>query len=61
MRRITSPRHQYVGWVGSDVDYEGEPHRITDVGGSYFTLVRLRDGYGRNVLIRAVDGSADRG
>ncbi|MCC5479066.1 hypothetical protein [Streptomyces barringtoniae] len=56
MRRITNPKHPNVHQVGTDVQYEGEPHRITDVGGSYFTLVRLRDGYGKNVKIREVNG-----
>lgn len=55
MRRITNPKHPNVDQVGTDVDYEGEPHRITDVGGSCFTLVRLRDGYGRNVKITEVN------
>ncbi|MGV9242557.1 hypothetical protein [Streptomyces sp. NPDC003710] len=56
MRRITNPRHPNVDQVGTDVQYKGEPHRITDVGGSYFTLVRLRDGYAANVKIREVNG-----
>ncbi|MGW7256119.1 hypothetical protein [Streptomyces sp. NPDC054834] len=55
MRRITNPKHPKVDQVGTDVDYEGEPHRITDVGGSCFKLVRLRDGYGRNVKITEVN------
>ncbi|WP_199272842.1 hypothetical protein [Streptomyces broussonetiae] len=56
MRRITNPKHPNVNQVGTDVEYEGEPHRITDVGGSYFKLVRLRDGYGKNVKISDVNG-----
>ncbi|MFD9000877.1 hypothetical protein ACFV0T_07890 [Streptomyces sp. NPDC059582] len=56
MRRITNPKHPNVHQVGTDVLYEGELHRITDVGGSYFQLVRLRDGYGKNVRIREVNG-----
>ncbi|MCX5362384.1 hypothetical protein OG864_27125 [Streptomyces sp. NBC_00124] len=56
MRRITNPKHPNVDQVGTDVQYEGEPHRITDVGGGSFTLVRLRDGYGRTVSIRKVNG-----
>jgi len=56
MRRITNPKHPNVNQVGTDVQYEGETHRITDVGGSYFTLVRHRDGYGKNVKIRDVNG-----
>jgi len=56
MRRITNPKHPNVDQVGTDVEYEGELHRITDVGGSYFTLVRHRDAYGKNVKIRDVNG-----
>ncbi|QUI32714.1 hypothetical protein H9W91_19030 [Streptomyces alfalfae] len=56
MRRITNPRHPNVDQIGTDVQYEGEPHRITNVGGNHFTLVRLRDGYGRNVKIRKING-----
>ncbi|MFJ7105007.1 hypothetical protein [Streptomyces albogriseolus] len=54
MRRITNPRHIYVDHVGTVVDYEGEKHLITDVGGGCFKVVRLRDGYGRNVEIRKI-------
>ncbi|MFJ2890292.1 DUF4097 family beta strand repeat-containing protein [Streptomyces sp. NPDC087305] len=56
MRRITNPKHPNVDQVGTDVEYEGELHRITDVGGSYFTLVRHRDAYGKNVKIREING-----
>ncbi|MEU5534466.1 hypothetical protein [Streptomyces sp. NPDC020362] len=56
MHRITNPKHPNVNQVGTDVQYEGEPHRITDVGGNYFTLVRLRDGHGKNVKIREING-----
>ena len=56
MRRITNPKHPNVDQVGTDVQYEGETHRITDVGGGSFTLVRIRDGYGRTVAIRKVNG-----
>ncbi|MEG3631730.1 hypothetical protein [Streptomyces poriticola] len=55
MRRITNPKHYKADQVGRYVDYEGERHVITDVGGGCFTLVRLRDGYGRNVPIHEVD------
>ncbi|MFE2580371.1 hypothetical protein [Streptomyces sp. NPDC059378] len=55
MRRVTNPEHPNADQVGTEVQYEGEPHRITDVGGGCFTLVRLRDGYGRNVRIREVN------
>lgn len=54
MRRITNPKHIYVDQVGTVVDYEGEKHLITDVGGGCFKVVRLRDGYGRNVEIRKI-------
>ncbi|MGW2525288.1 hypothetical protein ACWC09_51890 [Streptomyces sp. NPDC001617] len=56
MRRITNPKHPNVDQVGTDVVYEGELHRITDVGGGSFKLVRHRDGYGRNVKIREING-----
>ncbi|TQJ75449.1 hypothetical protein [Streptomyces sp. SLBN-31] len=56
MRRITNPRHPNVNQVGTQIQYKGEPHLITDVGGSSFTLVRLRDGYAENVKIREVNG-----
>ncbi|MEU5888041.1 hypothetical protein ABZ835_14570 [Streptomyces sp. NPDC047461] len=56
MRRITNPKHPNVDQVGTDVQYEGETYRITDVGGGSFTLVRLRDGHGKNVAIRKVNG-----
>ncbi|MEV6739132.1 hypothetical protein AB0N14_20270 [Streptomyces sp. NPDC051104] len=56
MRRITNPRHPNVDQVDTEIQYKGEPHRITDVGGSYFTLVRLRDGHAENVKIREVNG-----
>ncbi|MEU3658612.1 hypothetical protein AB0E77_02415 [Streptomyces sp. NPDC032940] len=55
MRRITNPKHPHVDQVGTDVQHRGETHRITDVGGSYFKLVRLRDGYGENVKISDVN------
>jgi hypothetical protein len=55
MRRITNPKHPNAHQVGTDVQHEGEPHRITDVGGSYFTLVRHRDGHAKNVAISKVD------
>ncbi|WP_199314691.1 hypothetical protein [Streptomyces cadmiisoli] len=55
MRRITNPKHPNVDQVGTDVEWEGELHRITDVGGGCFKLVRLRDGYGRNVEIHKVN------
>ncbi|MBN0044151.1 hypothetical protein JS756_08505 [Streptomyces actuosus] len=57
MRRLTNPKHPNVDQVGTDVQYEGETHRITDVGGSFFQIVRLRDGYGQNVLIDDVNDS----
>ncbi|WP_167536359.1 hypothetical protein [Streptomyces ficellus] len=56
MRRITNSRHVNVDQVGTDVEYKGEPHRITDVGGNYFTLVRHRDGWAQNVRITDVNG-----
>ncbi|MCL3998017.1 hypothetical protein [Streptomyces lavenduligriseus] len=55
-RRITNPKHPNVNQVGTDVQYEGERHQIVDVGGDYFKLVRYRDGYGKNVKIRDVNG-----
>lgn len=55
MRRITSPRHPSAHQVGTDVQHKGEPHRITDVGGNHFTLVRHRDAYAENVKINEVD------
>ncbi|MEU3761343.1 hypothetical protein OG411_19045 [Streptomyces pseudogriseolus] len=55
MRRITNPKHVNVDQVGTVVDYEGEKHLITDVGGGSFTVVRLRDGYGRNVEIKKIN------
>ncbi|MFF7186257.1 hypothetical protein ACFZAR_13625 [Streptomyces sp. NPDC008222] len=56
MRRITNPKHPNAHQVGTDVQHNGETHQITDVGGSYFTLVRHRDGYAQNVKIREVNG-----
>ncbi|MFB7335841.1 hypothetical protein ACFC00_30050 [Streptomyces adustus] len=61
MRRITNPKHPDVDQVGTDVQYRGEMHRITDVGGGQFTLVRLRDGYAQNVRIRDVNDCNKRG
>ncbi|MPY33223.1 hypothetical protein FNH09_18720 [Streptomyces adustus] len=61
MRRITSPKHPNVDQVGTDVQHQGEMHRITDVGGGQFTLVRLRDGYAQNVRIRDVNDPDKRG
>ncbi|MFD9002165.1 hypothetical protein ACFV0T_14520 [Streptomyces sp. NPDC059582] len=60
MRRITNPKHPNADQVGTDVQYRGETHRITDVGGSYFTLVRLRDGYPDNVQIDDVNNGNKR-
>ncbi|WP_181139269.1 hypothetical protein [Streptomyces sp. Ru72] len=56
MRKITSPKHPNADQIGTEVQYRGEPHRITDVGGGCFTLVRLRDGYAQNVRIAEVNG-----
>ncbi|MFB7334939.1 hypothetical protein ACFC00_25305 [Streptomyces adustus] len=61
MRRITNPKHPNADQVGTDVQYRGEMHRITDVGGGCFTLVRLRDGYAQNVRIRDVNDRDKRG
>jgi hypothetical protein len=55
MRKITSPKHPNVDQVGTEVQYQGERHRITDVGGGCFTLVRLRHGYAQNVQISEVN------
>ncbi|MFD8168598.1 hypothetical protein ACFV2W_19190 [Streptomyces cellulosae] len=55
MRRITNPQHVNVDQVGTVVDYGGEKHLITDVGGGCFKVVRLRDGYGRNVEIKKIN------
>ncbi|MGW2861915.1 hypothetical protein [Streptomyces sp. NPDC001205] len=56
MRRITNPKHPNVDQVGTDVEYKGEPHRITDVGGNYFTVVRLRDGWGEYARVTEING-----
>lgn len=56
MSRFTNPKHPNVDQVGTNVQYRGETHRITDVGGSQFTLVRLRDNYPDNVDIADVNG-----
>ncbi|MFD9000730.1 hypothetical protein ACFV0T_07080 [Streptomyces sp. NPDC059582] len=61
MRRITNPKHPNADQVGTEVQYRGETHRITDVGGSQFTLVRLRDGYPDNVDIADVNARDKRG
>jgi hypothetical protein len=55
MRRITNPKHVNVDQVGTVVDYEGEKHLIADVSGGCFKVVRLRDGYGRNVEIKKIN------
>ncbi|WP_189389058.1 hypothetical protein [Streptomyces sp. SDr-06] len=56
MHRITNPKHPNVDQVGTDVEYKGEPHRITDVGGNYFTVVRLRDGWGEHARVTEING-----
>ncbi|MGX1543754.1 hypothetical protein [Streptomyces adustus] len=60
MRRITNPKHPNVDQVGTVVQHQGETHRITDVGGGQFTLVRLSDGYAQNVRIRDVNDPTKR-
>ncbi|MFK0178582.1 hypothetical protein ACIQVR_21675 [Streptomyces xanthochromogenes] len=56
MRRITNPKHPNVDQVGTDIEHKGELHRITDVGGDYFQVVRHRDGWGENVRISEING-----
>ncbi|ELP69163.1 hypothetical protein PV735_23160 [Streptomyces turgidiscabies] len=60
MRRYRNLPHPNDDQVGTDVRYEGEWHRITGVGGSYFSLVRLRDGYPHSALVNDVNGHNDR-
>ncbi|MER7865797.1 hypothetical protein ABTZ90_01800 [Streptomyces cellulosae] len=55
MRPITDPKHINVDQVGTVVDCDGEKHLITVVGGGCFKVVRLRDGYGRNVEIKKIN------
>lgn len=55
MGRITNPGHPNADQVGTDVQYKGEPHRITNVGGNYFQLVRHSDGWGQNVRVDEVN------